>query len=230
MPLKTKDGKDLDAKFMTPEAQDAIEALFAPITTQITELNTALKGNTEAVATLAKLSERVEEIAKNIGTANPTDKDKDKNKPKDGDPADPTAALAALLKPITDQLATLTSERTASQKAAATKSAVEAFVGKKYENYAAKDALTEYLLDHGSRAEKLDDAVLQSLADKGTHFIARAAGKKNHAEYVGANPPKKTGGADSDKADEEEEDRKRIESIKSRGPALAPLPGGVATV
>jgi hypothetical protein len=138
------------------------------------------------------------------------------NPPKPGDkptgdkPADDAteallAKFAEMLKPLSDKVTAFETKEATAAKAAAAKEAVEKYVGSAYGNYVRKGRLQRELAAFAMNAEKLDDATLKREAERICDTIAQDEGRKNHAEFVGANPPKKAegggGGGDDEKAE-----------------------------
>lgn len=205
-----------DTKISDPATRASIIAIATAIAeggtasaTAIAELAKKIDSGVKPEA-IAELVKKIDELGKNPPT--PPKKD-------DPKPGDPTEALLAkfteLLKPITEKVTAIETERTQAQKAAATKGAVEAYLAKTYPNLRVKGKLAERLIRDLASAEKIDDALLAKQATEILGEYAAVAGAKDVAAFVGSNAAKgaEGGGGDS-KADAEAAAAEKLASLR----------------
>lgn len=202
---------------------EAIAEIGSASTAQITALSKQLEGFKPE--TLTDLAKKVEELGKVTPANKPGDKPGDKPAP-GGDVAEQLKALLeSALKPLTEKVTAFETEKATAAKAAAAKEAVEKFVGTSFATYARKARLQRELTAFATSAEKIDEAALKREAERLCDVIAQDEGKKNHAEFVGANPPKKTetGGEDKEAARQEKLERLRKENAGQGQGATRPI-------
>lgn len=215
-------GMDAKTRGAFAAIAQAFEASGAATTQQITELTKKLEGfDPKAITDLAG---KIDALSKNAPT--PTGDPKDKpTPPKPGDAAEQMKAmLVELLKPITDKVTAIEGERTAQQRAAAHKAAIEAYARAKQPNRdpARVAMITEDLLAEFGSAEKLDEATIDKAFGAKADRYAKAAGAKNADAWLGAKPKADPGTPDA-LSEEAEAKNKRIEEIRRRGSLTTPV-------